>query len=224
MATPFRQLSRLDRLLTVIGQGLTHVPGANEASRGCGRPTPRPETEVLPGSGPVPGTPAGRHAAGLMRVNHAGELAAQALYHGQALVARDPSVRDFMLQAAREEGDHLAWCAERLRALESRPSVLGPLWYVGSLAIGALAGLGGDRISLGFLSETERQVEGHLEEHLERLPAEDAASRAILEQMKADEIRHGAQARERGGTVLPAPARALMRVAAKAMTTSAYWI
>jgi ubiquinone biosynthesis monooxygenase Coq7 len=159
-----------------------------------------------------------------MRVNHAGEVAAQALYRGQALVARDPEVREFLLAAAREEGDHLVWCAARLEALGARTSVLDPLWYAGSVAIGALAGLAGDRISLGFISETERQVEGHIDAHLERLPPDDAASRAILDQMKADEIRHGRHARERGGAELPLPLRALMRVTAKVMTTSAYWI
>jgi 3-demethoxyubiquinol 3-hydroxylase len=224
MGTLFRQLTPVDRLLCYIDQGLKSSHGVHDSSQGSGRPVPTPAAPTDPAAGPVPGTAAGRHAAGLMRVNHAGEVAAQALYHGQALVARDQGVREFMLQAAREEGDHLAWCAERLRALQSRPSVLNPLWFAGSLAIGALAGLAGDRISLGFLSETERQVEGHLDEHLERLPPEDAASRAILEQMKADEIRHGAHARERGAATLPAPARALMRLTAKAMTTSAYWI
>ncbi len=159
-----------------------------------------------------------------MRVNHAGEVAAQALYHGQALVAREPAVREFLLGAAREEGDHLIWCAERLAALHSRPSLLNPLWFGGAVAIGALAGLAGDRISLGFIAETERQVEGHLDGHLARLPEEDGASRAIVEQMKADEIRHGAQALERGGDALPAPLPALMRVTAKVMTLSAYWI
>ena len=167
---------------------------------------------------------AARKAAGLMRVNHAGEVAAQALYHGQALVAREPELREFLLGAAREEGDHLIWCAERLAALHSRPSLLNPAWFAGGVAIGALAGLAGDRISLGFIAETERQVEGHLEEHLARLPAEDEASRAILEQMKADEIRHGAHAQQRGGSALPRPVAALMRLASKVMTRSAYWI
>jgi 3-demethoxyubiquinol 3-hydroxylase len=159
-----------------------------------------------------------------MRVNHAGEVAAQALYHGQALVAREPEVREFLLGAAREEGDHLIWCAERLAALHSRPSLLNPVWYAGAVAIGAVAGLAGDRISLGFIAETERQVEGHLDAHLARLPADDAASRAILEQMKSDEIRHGEHALARGGAALPGPIAALMRLASKVMTRSAYWI
>jgi len=221
MSTSFRDLSAFDRAISVIDQGLKSISGNPAAIPASGRPTPRPAT---PSAGPVPGTPPARHAAGLMRVNHAGEVAAQALYHGQALVARDPAVRDFLLAAAREEGDHLVWCAERLAALDARTSVLDPLWYAGSLAIGALAGLAGDRISLGFISETERQVEGHIDEHLERLPPDDAASRAILDQMKDDEIRHGARARERGGAELPLPLRALMRATAKVMTQSAYWI
>ncbi len=159
-----------------------------------------------------------------MRVNHAGEIAAQALYHGQALVAQDPDVRAYMLGAAREEGDHLVWCAERLRALGARPSILDPFWYAGGVAIGALAGLGGDALSLGFISETERQVEGHIDRHLAELPAGDLESRAILEQMRSDEIEHGASARARGAAELPAPLRALMRLTAKLMTRSAYWI
>jgi ubiquinone biosynthesis monooxygenase Coq7 len=159
-----------------------------------------------------------------MRVNHAGEVAAQALYHGQALVARDPAVRDFLQTAAREEGDHLVWCAERLESLHSHTSRLNPLWYAGSVAIGAIAGLSGDAISLGFIAETERQVEGHLDEHLARLPAEDTTSRAIIEQMKQDEMQHRDHALRRGGAELPAPVRGLMRGVAKLMTSSAYWV
>jgi ubiquinone biosynthesis monooxygenase Coq7 len=159
-----------------------------------------------------------------MRVNHAGEVAAQALYQGQALVARDPELQSFLLAAAREEGDHLRWCRERLAALEARPSRLDPLWYAGSIMIGALAGLAGDRLSLGFMAETERQVEGHLDQHLARLPKEDAASRAVIEQMQRDEVTHGARALERGGAELAPPVRALMRLTAKLMTSSAYWI
>ena len=134
-----------------------------------------------------------------MRVNHTGEVAAQALYHGQAFVARSDGTREMLLQAAREETDHLAWCETRLAELQSRPSLLNPLWYGGSFAIGALAAALGDRISLGFVAETERQVEGHLDVHLARLPASDARSRAILEAMRADEIQHGAAATAAGG-------------------------
>jgi ubiquinone biosynthesis monooxygenase Coq7 len=165
-----------------------------------------------------------RASAALMRVNHAGEVAAQALYHGQALVSRSEATRDMLLHAAREEADHLAWCETRLKELDSRPSLLNPLWYCGSFAIGALAAAAGDRTSLGFVVETERQVEGHLEEHLTRLPADDARSRAILNEMRTDEIGHGATAKAAGASELPAPVRVLMRRVARVMTTMAYWI
>jgi 3-demethoxyubiquinol 3-hydroxylase len=156
-----------------------------------------------------------------MRVNHAGEVAAQALYHGQALVAKDAITRDFLLAAALEEGDHLHWCAQRLTELGSHPSRLNPLWYAGSVAIGALAGALGDRISLGFIAETEQQVEGHLDQHLAQLSPSDAQTRTILEQMKQDEARHGAHALERGGATLPAAVTHLMRITAKVMTVGA---
>lgn len=159
-----------------------------------------------------------------MRVNHSGEVAAQALYHGQALVAHSDATRDLLLTAAREENDHLAWCETRLAELGSRPSLLNPLWYCGSFAIGVLAAVTGDRTSLGFVVETERQVEGHLDEHLTRLPAGDARSRAILNQMRTDEIGHGANAKAAGGAELPSPLAALMHCVARVMTTTAYWI
>jgi ubiquinone biosynthesis monooxygenase Coq7 len=159
-----------------------------------------------------------------MRVNHSGEVAAQALYHGQALISRSAATRDMLLHAAHEETDHLAWCETRLKELDSRPSLLNPLWYCGSFAIGALAAAAGDKTSLGFVVETERQVEGHLDEHLTRLPSADARSRAILNVMRTDEIGHGATAKAAGASELPAPIRALMRHAARVMTTAAYWI
>ena len=165
-----------------------------------------------------------RQSAALMRVNHAGEIAAQALYHGQALVAHSDATRDLLLHAAKEENDHLAWCETRLTELGSRPSLLNPLWYCGSFAIGMLAAVTGDRTSLGFVVETERQVEGHLDEHLARLPSGDARSRAILNQMRTDEIGHGASAKAAGGAELPAPIASLMRRVARVMTTTAYWI
>lgn len=163
-------------------------------------------------------------SARLMRVNHAGEVAAQALYHGQATFASDPEVRALLLRAAREEADHLAWCDQRLRELDSRPSLLGPLWYAGSFAIGAAAALVGDRISLGFVSETERQVEGHIDDHLARLPAADHDSRAVLEVMRADEIAHGAAAREAGAAPLPEPVQLAMRATSRVMTKTSYWL
>jgi ubiquinone biosynthesis monooxygenase Coq7 len=165
-----------------------------------------------------------RESAALMRVNHSGELAAQALYHGQALVARSEATRAMLLEAARSEADHLAWCETRLAELNARPSLLNPLWYAGSFAIGALTALVGDRTSLGFVIETERQVEGHLDEHLGRLPVGDSRSRAILETMRAEEIAHGATAAAAGGERLPAPVRALMRQTARVMTGTAYWV
>ena len=165
-----------------------------------------------------------RESGALMRVNHAGEMAAQALYHAQALFARDPEVREFMLNAAREETDHLAWCETRLKELGARPSVLNPLWYAGSFGIGALAALLGDRASLGFVAETERQVEGHLKSHLEQLPAEDLRSRAIVEAMCHDEIGHGQQAQSAGAASLPGPVRELMRRTAGVMTHTSYRI
>ncbi len=165
-----------------------------------------------------------RRAAALMRVNHAGEIAAQALYHGQAIAARSDATRRMLLDAAREETDHLAWCESRLKELDSRPSLLNPLWYAGSFFIGALAALAGDRASLGFVVETERQVEGHLDEHLGRLPRADLRSRAIVQQMRTDEAAHGANARAAGASELPGPVRALMRQTARIMTGTAYWV
>ena len=163
-----------------------------------------------------------RHAAGLMRVNHTGEVCAQALYSGQAAVARHEDTRAQLLEAAAEETDHLAWCADRLDALHSRPSLLNPLWYAGSFTLGAVAALISDKVSLGFVVETERQVEAHLGEHLEKLPADDAASRAVVAQMKDDEARHGRHAREAGGIDLPAPIPTLMRYTSNVMKAVAY--
>lgn len=165
-----------------------------------------------------------RHAAGLMRVNHAGEIAAQALYEGQALTARNPAVREQLKRAAAEEQDHLAWCAERIRELGEQPSRLAPLWYAGSYAIGAAAGMLGDKTNLGFVAETEKQVVEHLQGHLEKLPGADEKSRAILEQMKADETRHGHEAMQAGGASLPGPVRRLMKLASRVMTRTAYWV
>ncbi len=163
-----------------------------------------------------------RHAAGLMRINHVGEVCAQALYSGQAAVARDEATRADLLAAAAEETDHLAWCADRLEELGSRPSLLNPLWYAGSYAIGVLAGLRGDGWNLGFVVETERQVEAHLEEHLRTLPEADLRSRAIVEQMKADEARHADHAEQAGAKVLPQPIPAVMAAASKLMKAVAY--
>lgn len=160
----------------------------------------------------------------LMRINHAGEVCAQALYQGQAVTALLPQVREKMQQAAREENDHLAWTEERLRELGGHASYLNPLWYAGSFAIGALAGILGDKWSLGFVAETEKQVAQHLEGHLRRLPPGDRRSRVILEQMRDDEGRHATVAIESGGAELPPPLRRTMGCASKVMTNTAYWL
>jgi len=165
-----------------------------------------------------------RHSAGLMRVNHAGEVAAQGLYRGQSILSRSRTTREFMQRAAGEEGDHLAWCEDRLRELNSQPSLLNPLWYLGSFVMGAAAAALGDELSLGFVTETERQVEGHLASHLDRLPANDDRSRQIVAAMKSDEAAHAQSARAAGAVELPPPLPRLMRYAARMMTSTAYWL
>ena len=208
-----RTLTPVDRLLDGVQNALETVLGSARAER----PNPAGDRAdiVLDDSGR-------RHAAGLMRINHVGEVCAQALYVGQALVARDAATRAQLLDAAQEETDHLAWCADRLRELDSRPSLLNPLWYAGSHAIGVVAGLRGDGWNLGFVVETERQVEAHLEDHLQSLPEADLRSRAILETMKADEARHAANAEAAGARVLPPPIPSLMAAASRLMKTVAY--
>lgn len=165
-----------------------------------------------------------QHAAALMRVNHVGEVCAQGLYSGQAAATRNDELRASLLEAGKEEGDHLSWTATRLEELRSRPSLLNPAWYAGSFAMGWLAGKAGDAISLGFVVETERQVEAHLASHLESLPANDLASRAIVDAMRRDEIEHGERARDAGAAPLPPLVSTMMRGVAKVMTTTAYWI
>jgi len=211
-----RCYSPIDHLVTQVDQTLRTLAGK---PRVTGRPNPahRIEESKL--------TSAEREeSARLMRVNHAGEIAAQALYQGQALTARLEDVKERMEEAAAEENDHLAWCAERVRELGSHTSFLGPLWYLGSFVIGATAGAVGDKWSLGFVAETERQVIHHLDGHLVRMAPEDRRSRAIVEQMKSDEAHHGAAARAAGGVELPRLIRRLMQVTAKVMTGTAYWI
>jgi ubiquinone biosynthesis monooxygenase Coq7 len=165
-----------------------------------------------------------KHAAGLMRVNHTGEICAQALYQGQALTARDPEVQKRLLLAAQEETEHLAWTAKRVNELGSHLSVLNPLMYTSSLALGAVAGLIGDKWNLGFLAETERQVGAHLQSHLSSLPAQDAKSRAVVQQMYVDEVGHSEMAIELGGAELPLPVKLAMRATGKVMTRTAYWV
>jgi 3-demethoxyubiquinol 3-hydroxylase len=165
-----------------------------------------------------------RHAAGLMRVNHSGEVCAQALYQGQALTARNPEAVRALIEASEEETEHLAWCEKRLNELGSHKSFLNPLWYAGSFTLGAFAGALGDKWNLGFLAETERQVEGHLNEHLSELPEPDAKSRAIVEQMKIDEMKHAETAIEHGGVPLPMPVKQAMQMTSKVLTFAAYRI
>jgi ubiquinone biosynthesis monooxygenase Coq7 len=164
------------------------------------------------------------HTARLMRINHTGEVCAQALYQGQALTAKLPQIRETMERAAQEENDHLAWCETRLDELDNRKSLLNPFWYTGSFLIGAAAGLAGDKWSLGFVAETEHQVEAHLNEHLQRIPAQDQKSQAILEQMKEDEIHHATVALEAGGAELPKPIKAAMKITSKLMTKSVFYL
>jgi ubiquinone biosynthesis monooxygenase Coq7 len=209
---PGRRFSLLDRLIAPADQALRTLTGVAHATRAY------PADNV----GETITNPADRQRIGaLMRVNHAGEVAAQALYQGQAFVARSAPLREDLLAAGREEVDHLDWCARRIDELGTRVSVLNPLWYAGSFAIGMLAGLSGDRFSLGFLAETEAQVAEHLENHLRQLPAEDARTRAIIATMQTDEERHGTNAMSAGGAILPAIARTLMRATAKIMTRTA---
>lgn len=212
--TAVRHYSPLDRALMRVQHALsTTLARPPQAERA----NPASDTPEL-----VLDDAARRHAAGLMRVNHTGEVCAQALYVGQAVVARDERTRHDLERAAQEETDHLAWCADRLRELDSRASVFNPLWYAGSYALGALAGLRGDGWSLGFVVETEHQVEAHLDEHLETLPPADLRSREILQVMKADEARHAENAEHAGARVLPQPIPRLMATASHLMKAIAY--
>jgi ubiquinone biosynthesis monooxygenase Coq7 len=210
-----RHYTPVDRLVASFDQALRTLLGGNSATR------PYPAEGIAE---TVDAPAERRHAAALMRVNHSGEVAAQALYQGQAAVAGSSSTESALLEAAREETDHLAWCATRIEELGGRTSLFNPLWYAGSFAIGALAGLAGDRTSLGFVAETERQVVEHLEGHLHRLPQSDARSRAIVQQMSVDEERHGHNALNAGGGILPPLARTMMKVTARIMTRTAYWL
>ena len=209
-------MSPIDRLILEFDTALRSVVGGANAHR------------------PIPGSDAGsnsaldaaerKHAAGLMRVNHVGEVCAQALYQSQKLVARNPEIQEMLDHSGQEEMDHLAWCETRLQELGSHTSYLNPIWYAGSFAIGLAAGLAGDKWSLGFVAETEKQVENHLESHLEKLPKEDQRSRAIVNQMRVDEIAHGQAAKNAGGVNLPEPIQKIMQAMSKVMTTTAYKI
>jgi ubiquinone biosynthesis monooxygenase Coq7 len=201
-------------LLIAADTALRTLTATNHAARPSPARAMPPDVEV--------DESARRHAGGLMRVNHVGEVCAQALYQAQAITTRDPLLRRHFEQAAREESDHLAWTQQRLDELGTSPSVLNPLWYAGAFGIGLFAGRVSDAVSLGFVVETERQVEQHLQGHLDTLPPGDSRSRAIVQQMKDDESRHAAAAQQAGAATLPAPVRWAMRAAAKVMTTTAY--
>jgi len=201
----------LDSLIIAADEALRTLAGAAVAAR------PSPAANL-------PDAPQPGDAGALMRVNHTGEVCAQALYSGQAIFARDERVREALRTAAAEERDHLAWCRKRMGELDARPSLLDPFWYAGSFAMGMLSGAAGDRWSLGFLAETEAQVERHLEGHLDRLSPEDQRTRAVLAQMRDDENRHGAAGRALGGAELPYVVKLAMRTASKVMTRTAYWV
>lgn len=208
-----RQYSLFDRLIVEAQRALETIGGKPVATRV--NPAAAQADIVLDDADR-------RHAAGLMRVNHVGEVCAQALYMGQATVARDPAIRAHLVAAAQEETDHLAWCADRLGELDSRPSLLNPVWYAGSYAIGLLAGLRGDGYNLGFVAETEHQVEAHINKHLDRLPPADMRSRAILTAMKADEARHAREAEDAGARSVPFPVPQVMAAASAVMKAVAY--
>jgi ubiquinone biosynthesis monooxygenase Coq7 len=204
-----------DPIIAVLDQGLRSLSAP---------PVPARTSPATAVAEPALSTAERRRSEALMRVNHAGEVAAQALYVGQALVARSDATRKHLLTAAREEQDHLGWCAERLAELRGRTSVLGPFWFGGSFCIGLAAGVFGDSVSLGFVSETERQVEAHIKDHLQRLPAADAKSRSILERMAQDEAHHGTTARLAGGAALPPPIVEAMTLGGEFLRRTAYFV
>lgn len=214
MSTDLRRMSRLDALLDQC-QTVLSTLGANAHAKRANPAQAIITDELKPHER--------RHSAGLMRVNHSGEVCAQGLYQGQALTARNAATKQALQQSAEEEVDHLAWCQQRLQELGSRTSYLDPLWYLGAFSLGAIAGMMGDALSLGFVVETEKQVEQHLASHLQRLPANDHKSFAIVEQMQHDEIEHAKLAQAHGARVLPQFVQRLMRYAAKLMTQSAYY-
>ena len=219
MSNTQRHYSPVDQLMMQIDNGLRTVFGKPLVTE-----RPDPQDSVAAELKQTLSTTEKTFSARLMRINHAGEVAAQGLYQGQALTAKLPDVRDKMQRAAEEENDHLAWCERRIKELGSHTSYFNPLWYFGSVSIGALAGMAGDKWSLGFVAETERQVVKHLDEHLNTISKNDIESRAVLEQMKIDEGRHATVALEAGGAALPAPVKSLMTLTSKVMTKTAYWL
>lgn len=219
----FRVLSSLDRAFVGLDTALRTLAGSRPY--GSGRPSPADAEGVVSASdSPGLSPEEARHAAALMRVNHAGEVSAQALYQGQAAAADSAPLYDLLQSAAREEADHLRWTEERIHELGGRPSLLNPVWFTGAFVLGYVAGRMGGPISLGFLSETERQVEAHLESHLKKLPAGDTASRRVLQQMIADEAEHGLNARRHGAKELPAVVQGAMQSSGRLLTTAAYYI
>ncbi|NLY26617.1 MAG: 2-polyprenyl-3-methyl-6-methoxy-1,4-benzoquinone monooxygenase [Alcaligenaceae bacterium] len=229
-----RRLSPFDRLLSEVSRAVQVLDGSVQAGRpnpadaaAANETPPAPAESIAQVAAQSAATadlsPAEqKHAAGLMRVNHVGEICAQALYRGQAVLCGDAAIRKVLYKAAAEEVDHLVWCRERLQELKSHPSVLNPLWYLGSFTLGLVAGRAGTRYNLGFMAETERQVEQHLDHHLQELPPQDQRSRHIVEQMRIDEIDHRHTAQNRGAAPLPAPVKGAMRIMSRIMTTTAY--
>jgi ubiquinone biosynthesis monooxygenase Coq7 len=212
-----RRHGMFDALIAEADMALQVLSGAVRSKRPNPAATLAPEPQELD-------TAQKRHAAGLMRVNHVGEICAQALYRGQSVVCKDPACTQVLLEAAAEEVDHLAWCGQRLSELDARPSLLNPVWYLGSFVLGSLAGRSGVAHNLGFMAETERQVEAHLDRHLERLPVQDSRSRAIVLQMKNDEIKHRETAENHGALPLPTPVKGVMQAISRLMTATAYRI
>jgi ubiquinone biosynthesis monooxygenase Coq7 len=208
-------MTPLDRLISEFDKVVTTVSGKPKSTERATPGEDLPEAELSDKER--------RHIAGLMRINHAGEVSAQGLYQGQALTAKLPDVRDTMARAAEEENDHLLWCEQRLEALSSHKSLLNPVWYLGSFTIGALAGKAGDKWSLGFVAETEKQVVAHLDSHLAQIPQKEQKSRVVLEKMKEDELHHGTVAMDAGGAELPKPVQFLMGQVSKIMTKTSYW-
>jgi ubiquinone biosynthesis monooxygenase Coq7 len=214
--TTSQKMNSVDNLIIEFDRVLRSMVGATPMRRPIPEPIGDPIAELT--------LDEKKHSAGLMRINHVGEVCAQALYQSQKLLARKDSLKEKLEHAAIEEEDHLAWCESRLKQLDSQPSLLNPVWYAGSFLLGSVAGLAGDKVSLGFVAETERQVEHHLDDHLNDLPPNDTISRAIVAQMRADEIEHGRMAIKEGGIELPQAIQSIMRMTAKAMTLTAYRI
>jgi len=210
-----RHLSFVDKTIISIDVMIKHAPPRKDINLARTNPSKSQDNNELMSEQEL------QQSIAMMRINHSGEVCAQALYQGQALMAKSTEQKTALLQAAAEETDHLTWCQQRLQELNGRPSLLNPVWYAGSFGIGALAGLAGDKLSLGFISETEHQVSKHLDTHLAKMSPKDQKSRAILEQMRIDELQHATQAEQAGGRSLPLPIKLMMKVTAKILTITA---